>query len=254
MKIRKKILGILLALTVACCTLIPTTGPVYADEENYTDTNSNEDAATDNNLKEMLIFYSGNDVLPAEFFTTNFSKKSKTFKNIFHIYTEAADSDEHLSPTYTYQVTKADKGLAFDNNTLTIKKGIKAGTHKIEIKVTAQLEGYKSTSTTMEITVKIKKPRTSANVTYKVGSGEYKSISIPIDVTGTYKVSISGLGAKLVEVSLYQYGDTKTLRNGQKVKINPNLGHLSFIGKDYLAGNYSKNKKGKITIKLKKVS
>ena len=106
----------------------------------------------------------------------------------------------------------------------------------------------------MEITVKIKKPRTSANVTYKVGSGEYKSISIPIDVTGTYKVSISGSGAKLVELSLYQYGDTKTLRNGQKVKINPNLGHLSFIGKDYLAGNYSKNKKGKITIKLKKVS
>ena len=71
---------------------------------------------------------------------------------------------------------------------------------------------------------------------------------MPVDVAGTYKITISGPGAKKLNVTLTSDGKPgKTIKSGSKVKLNPKKQALYIVPKKMADESY------KITIKLKKI-
>lgn len=183
-----------------------------------------------------------------EYLSTDFSKKSKTIKK-FYSCTLYDDEYNVIPSVITYTVTKKDKYLAFSKNNLTIKKGIKAGTHKIKVKISIKADGYKDYSTTKTITVKVKKPRTSGSTSGVALADIGGFFDIPVDVKGTYKLTVSGSGANKFDVYIQTADDAKKVTNLSKVKIDPSK-HYAFrlIPKV----NTDEYKKYKIKITLKK--
>lgn len=253
MKNIKKLLGGLLAFAIACSSVVITEIPAYAaedDEEFAYDDNLGDEEIEE--LKLSLDCYGPSEQLADEYLSSDFAKKGKTIKDFYSV--SVYDQDyEYVDAAVSYKVVKEDKYLAFKNNTLTIKKGITVGTHKIKVKITATKKGYESSSETKIITVKIKKPRTSGTISGKADTDLGNVWDLPVDVAGTYQVTISGPGAKKFNVyraSAYNYQE-KQIKSGAKIKFNPNKNALYLIAKNY---NPDVWESYQITIKLKKVS
>lgn len=219
------------------------------DDESWDDEADDEEEAEEEETEQKLSLYCSQTVADdsLEYLTTVLSKKDKKIKNFYDCTVENQDG-ESVKSKISYKVTKADKYLAFSNNTLTIKKGITAGTHKIKVQVTVTATGYKGCSDTKDITVKIKKPRTSGTISETAYCDIGNIWDLPVDVAGTYKITISGPGAKKLNVTLTSDGKPgKTIKSGSKVKLNPKKQALYIVPKKMADESY------KITIKLKKI-
>lgn len=267
MKNLKKLTGILLTFAIAFATVFATGLSVYAqnddidyedvelleDDEDFDDEEYDEeeydeedDAEEDETEKKLYLSCNQSSYESFEYVTTDFSKKDKKITNFYDSYVENEDY-ESVEAKLSYKVTKTDKYLAFSKNTLTIKKGIKAGTHKIKVQVTASVAGYEDVSETLDITVKIKKPRTSGTTSGIAYCDIGNTWDLPIDVAGTYKVTISGPGAKKLDVKLMTNGRAgKTIKSGSKVKLNPKKQAFYIVPKKIADESY------KITIKVTK--
>lgn len=265
---KKKVLTILLSFSALFSTAFVNTIPIQAesieeaedednideDEDDIDEADSDED---ENDAKEetedsktpkkMSTYCSDNHGSSFEFLTTDLSKKSKSIKGFYSC--EAYDSDDNKIPAkITYQVTKTDKYLSFSKNNLTIKKGITAGTHKIKVKITFKADGYTDYSETQTITVKIKKPRTSGSSSGYAVSDIGGFLEIPVDVKGTYKLTLSGSGAKKFDVYLQTSSGVKKITNFSKVTINP-AKHFAFRLNPKKYDENAKQYKVKITLK-----
>lgn len=269
MKNLKKLMGLLLTFAIASATVFATGLPVFAanddidyedaeliedesffeDDEDFDDENFDDEALDDEEdetEKKLFLSCNQSSYESFEYVTTDFSKKDKKIKNFFDSYVENQDY-ESVEAKISYKVTKTDKYMAFSNNTLTIKKGIKAGTHKIKVQATASVAGYEDVSETMDITVKIKKPRTSGTISDTAYCDIGNTWDLPIDVAGTYKVTISGPGAKKLDVKIMTNGKAgKTIKSGSKVKLNPSKQAFYIVPKKIADESY------KITIKVTK--
>ena len=264
MKNLKKLMGLLLTFAIASATVFATGIPAYAanDDIDYEDAELVEDDAffeddedfddeefvdeEEETEKKLYLSCNQSSYESFEYVTTDFSKKDKKIKNFFDSYVENQDY-ESVEAKISYKVTKTDKYLAFSKNTLTIKKGIKAGTHKIKVQVTASVAGYEAVSETKDITVKIKTPRTSGTISETAYCDVGNIWELPIDVAGTYKVMISGPGAKKLDVKLMTNGKAgQTIKSGSKVKLNPSKQAFYVVSKKAADESY------KLTIKVTK--
>ena len=261
MKNLKKLMGLLLTFSVASATVFATGLPVYADSEDidsefddeefwYEDTDVIDDGEVtdeeDTKQELILSWILSNPYEELQFLTTDLAKKDKKITNFYDFCVENQDY-ESVEAALSYKVTKTDKYLDFSKNTLTVKKGINAGTHKIKVQVTASAAGYEDVSETIDITVKIKKTRTSGTTSGIAYCDIENTWDLPIDVAGTYKVTISGPGAKKLDVKIMTNGRPgKTIKSGSKVKLNPKKQKFYIVPKKMADESY------KITIKVKK--
>ena len=151
--------------------------------------------------------------------------KAKTVKNVIDIDVRNQDYDE-INTKLSYKVLSSDKALTFKNNSITIKKGTKAGKYKVKVQITSEAEGYDTKDTTVTITVQVK--AIASTYTWKGKTYDYANMSMPSKVlSGKYKVTYSGPYA-VIQVGpkgnkVIKNGATVTFKNLEETDILVNL-------------------------------
>ena len=137
--------------------------------------------------------------------------KAKTVKNVIDIDVRNQDYDE-INTQLSYKVLSSDKALTFKNNSITIKKGTKAGKYKAKVQITSDAEGDDTKDTTVTITVQVK--AIASTYTWKGKTYDFANMGMPSKVlSGKYKVTYSG------PYRIVQDGPKgqKTIKNGGTV-------------------------------------
>lgn len=117
--------------------------------------------------------------------------KAKTVKNVISITVRNQDYSK-INTKLSYKVLSSDKALTFKNNSITIKKGTKAGKYKVKVQITSEAEGYDTKDTTVTITVQVK--AVASTYTWKGKTYDFANMWMPSNkvLSGKYKVTYSG--------------------------------------------------------------
>lgn len=158
----------------------------YDDYDNdYEDDYDYEDETV---TPEQTIEAQANDII----ITSEMVKsKAKTVKNVMSI-TVINQDDSDINTKLSYKVLSSDKALTFKNNSITIKKGTKAGKYKVKVQIISEAEGYDTKDTTVTITVQVK--AVASTYTWKGKTYDYDNMWMPSNkvLSGKYKVTYSG--------------------------------------------------------------